>query len=101
MAKPIFIVGFPAAAAAESLQQVYLELDRKLGEEYHVLTYRAQKIDDIKFEVLNAIDATDIEISELIAKTRENIDIILKEKMLSELTDLAKELNKNNPEENV
>ena len=55
----------------------------------------------IKFEVLNAIDATDIEISELIAKTREDIDIILKEKMLSELTDLAKELNKNNPEENV
>ena len=32
MAKPIFIVGFPVAAAAESLQQVYLELDRKLGE---------------------------------------------------------------------
>ena len=101
MAKPIFIVGFPAAATAESLQQVYLELDRKLGEEYHVLTYRAQNIDDIKFEVLNAIDATDIEISELIAKTREDIDIILKEKMLSELTDLANDLNKNNPEENV
>jgi hypothetical protein len=101
MAKPIFIVGFPAAADAQAIHQVYSDLDAKLGDEYHVLTYRAQNIDDVKFEVLNAINATDIEISELIAKTREDIDIILKEKMLSELTDLANELNKNNPEENV
>ena len=101
MAKPIFIVGFPAAADAQSVHQVYADLDRKLGEDYHVLTYRAQNLEDVTFNVLNALNATDVELSELIAKTREDIDIILKEKMLSELTDLANELNKNNPEENV
>ena len=82
MAKPIFIAGFPIAADYTALSQVAEDLNYKLGEDYHVLTYRTSKVDDVTFTVLNAVNASDAEISELIERTREEINLLLTEKAL-------------------
>ena len=100
MAKPIFIVGFPPTADPESIGQVYKDLDYKLGEEYHVLTYRAQGLVDIDFKVLNVTDAKDVQLSELIAKTREEIELLLKERPVLDLSGIADEIIKKNKEDN-
>ena len=94
--KPIFIVGFPASADAEAIRQVYSDLDRKLGEDYHVLTYRAQTLEDIEFKLLNVIDADDIAIADLIAKTREEIESLLKQAAPVDLTGIVDEIIKKN-----
>lgn len=73
MAKPIFLVGFPYAADLSSIGQVQSSLNHLLGEEYHVLVYKTSRVDDVSFEVLNAINATDVEINELISRVREEI----------------------------
>lgn len=97
MAKPIFIVGFPPAADPESIGQVYKDLDYKLGEEYHVLTYRAQNLTDIEFKVLNVTDAEDAQIAYLITKTREEIELTLKERATAvDLSGIADEIIKKN-----
>ncbi len=69
MAKPIFLIGFPMEADNHSIFQVQNDLSQKLEGEYHVIAYKIPGIESIKFEVLNAINATDSEISELISKT--------------------------------
>lgn len=68
MAKPIFLVGFPIHANAESVYQVHQSLKLQL-DDYHVLVYKEPDKEKISFEVLNAINATDIEITELIERT--------------------------------
>jgi hypothetical protein len=100
MAKPIFIVGFPPNADPESIGQVYKDLDHKLGEEYHVLTYRAQGLTDIDFKVLNVADAEDAQLAEIITKTREDIELLLKERPLVDLSGIADEIIKKNKEQN-
>lgn len=70
MAKPIFLIGFTQEANPEAIYRAGIDLEKKIGGDYHVLTYRTSKIDDIKFEVLNAINATDIEIEEIISIAR-------------------------------
>jgi hypothetical protein len=75
-AKPIFIVGFPLSADNSSIRHVYNDLNIKLGEDYHVITYKASEIISTTFTVLNAINATDVEISELIKHTQEQIDAL-------------------------
>ena len=101
MATPIFIVGFPPNADPESIGQVYKDLDYKLGDEYHVLTYRAQGLTDIDFKVLNVIDADDVQIADLIKTTREEIELLLQERPLIDLSGIADEIIKKNKEENA
>lgn len=98
MAKPIFIVGFPPNADPDSIGQVYKDLDYKLGEEYHVLTYRAQGLTDIDFKVLNATDAEDAQLADIITKTREEIELLLKERPQVDLSSIAEEIIKKNKE---
>ena len=97
MAKPIFIVGFPISANPEAIQRTYLDLTTKLGEDYHVLTYRTSKIEDVAFNVLNAEHASDVELSELFETTREQISQLLDEIAALELTQIENILPKNNP----
>lgn len=78
MPKPIFTIGFPIKAMREDVQRVQEDLEKKLGEDYHVLIYRAQELEGLKFEVLNAINATDVEISELIELTKKQIEETIK-----------------------
>jgi len=99
MAKPIFIVGFPVEANPQAIQHVYLDLDAKLGEEYHVLTYRSSNSEDISFQVLNAVNATDIEISDLIEKTQTEIKNLLDNISLLEVNQMIENIQKN--EENA
>ncbi len=73
MAKPIFLVGFTHEANTESIHRAGIDLEKKIGNDYHVITYRTSKIVDIKFEVLNAVNASDIEIEEIIAIARAEI----------------------------
>jgi len=69
MAKPIFLVGFPVEADSTALGETRTSLNYLLNEEYHVIVYRAQEIQSVQFQVLNAINSTDVEIEELIEKT--------------------------------
>lgn len=73
MAKPIFLIGFTQEASPEDIHRAGIDIEKKIGDDYHVMTYRTSKIDDIKFEVLNAIDATDVEIKEIISIARAEI----------------------------
>jgi hypothetical protein len=100
MAKPIFIVGFPVEASPQSIQHVYIDLDNKLGQEYHVLTYRTSKIEDVSFQVLNVTDATDAQISELVEKTQNDIKRLLDELSLLEVNQMITDI-KNNEEQNA
>lgn len=79
MAKPIFLIGFPMSADNESVYHVQADLAQKLKGEYHVIAYKILGIESIKFEVLNAINATDVEIKDLIAKTNEFVNQVLLE----------------------
>jgi hypothetical protein len=79
MAKPIFLIGFPMSADNESVYHVQADLSQKLEGEYHVIAYKIPGIESIKFEVLNAINASDIEIEALISKTNEFINQVLLE----------------------
>lgn len=72
MAKPIFVIAFPYNADPVGVQQAYSDLVDKLHD-YHVLTYRTRDVTGIDIEVYNAVDATDTEIADLIAKTREEV----------------------------
>jgi hypothetical protein len=95
MAKPLFLIGFPINSDNESVYHVQSDLSNKLDGEYHVIAYKAPEIDSIKFEVLNAVDATDIEISELILKTNSYIEEVLKE-----TDEFLQAFNENNFNEN-
>jgi hypothetical protein len=77
MAKPIFLIGFPIEAELSSISGIQSQIHSLLGEEYHILAYKTSRIRDISFEVLNAINATDIEISDLISKVKEEIQSLL------------------------
>jgi hypothetical protein len=79
MAKPIFLIGFPLHAENSAIHIVQADLSKKLEGEYHVLTYKVPGLDSIKFEVLNAINASDIDIEELIEKTRQSANDILED----------------------
>lgn len=96
MAKPIFLIGFPMEASNDAVFQVQDDLTQKLEGEYHVITYKEPEVKSIKFEVLNAINADDVQIEELIAKTSEFANQILAEsdRLVQEIIDAAK----NNPQ---
>lgn len=79
MAKPIFLIGFPISSDNESVYHVQSDLSQKLEGEYHVIAYKAPDLESIKFKVLNAINSSDIEIEDLIAKTNSFIEEVLKE----------------------
>ena len=105
MTKPIFLIGFPMEASNDAVFQVQEDLTLKLEGDYHVITYKEPAVTSIKFEVLNAIGADDIQIEELIAKTSEFANRILQESnsLVQEIIDanLVQEVidtNKNNPQ---
>ena len=66
MSKPILLVGFPVDISMEmfDMSQKHLSKMYDLKEDYHILCYQCN-VPEIKFEVLNAINATDIELEEL------------------------------------
>ncbi len=88
MAKPIFIISFPYAADLDSINQAYQDIDRKLGDDYHILTYRSPDNTQIGFQLFNATDATDAQIESIIEKSREELS-----QLFTEMT-IAKELLK-------
>lgn len=71
MAKPIFIVRVPVQASMEQIGKMQQDLDKKLGEDYHVLVARViyPPLDgtplETEFQVLNAKDMTELEFEEL------------------------------------
>lgn len=71
MANPILLIAFPMQANYDSVYHTQRALSNKLEGEYHVITYQAPEISTITFSVLNAIDATDVEIETLISKVNE------------------------------
>lgn len=73
MAKPIFLIGFPIKVDASSVHGIQSSIAHLLEGEYHVIVYKTSKIQEVSFEVLNAINATDVEISELIVRVKEEI----------------------------
>lgn len=74
MAKPIFLVGFPIGADPQETDKARQSLSLLLNGEYHVIVYRTQEIKSISFQVLNAINSTDVEIEELIEMTKNHIN---------------------------
>jgi hypothetical protein len=93
MAKPIFLVGFTHEANPEAIYRAGLDLEKKIGDDYHVITYRTSKIADIQFEVLNAVNASDIEIEEIIKIARAEIT-----QVMAEPEEQTNEKNKENNE---
>jgi|688.fasta_scaffold1815973_2 hypothetical protein len=73
MAKPIFLIGFPYKADLAAIANAQSDIMRLLGEEYHVLAYKTSLVQDTTFEVLNAVNASDVEIESLISKVREEM----------------------------
>jgi hypothetical protein len=76
LAKPIFIIGFPVESDNSQIDSIRKSLEYKLNNEYHIITYKAQDILTVTFNVLNAINASDIEISDLIKLTKEEITLL-------------------------
>lgn len=76
MAKPIFLVGFPMSADAASVYQVQQTLKMQL-DDYHVLVYKEPSKEHITFDVLNAVDATDVELAELVERTAASVKSII------------------------
>lgn len=96
MAKPIFIIGFPTKADVQQVQTACEGLEKKFGEEYHVLPYRTSNIEDVTFQVLNAIGASDIEIADLIKKAQEEVEELRKENLVLKLETAGAKIIKNN-----
>lgn len=96
MAKPIFIIAFPIKADVEQVQVAIEGLEKKFGEDYHVLPYRTSNIEDVTFQVLNAVTASDVEIEELIKKAQEEIDLLRKENLVLKLETVGAKLIQNN-----
>jgi hypothetical protein len=71
-AKPILVVGLSKKAAFDG-RMMQQTLDQKLTD-YHVLLYFSNNITDLKFQVLNALDADE--------KTIEEIRQMIKEAMI-------------------
>jgi len=65
--KPIFIIGFPADCPPEIMRQAYKDLDAKIGDEYHVLSYFSHRLADPSFQMLSVNNAPELEI-ELLKK---------------------------------
>ncbi len=70
MAKPIFVVRFNLGNSNFD-RDIHSQLQKDLHD-YHVL-FATHTKNEIEFEVLNAINATDIEIEELKAKVFDEI----------------------------
>ena len=85
MAKPIFIIGFPLKADLGQVQVAIEGLEKKFGEDYHVLPYRTSLIEDVTFNVLNAINSSEIEIKELIDNAKEELEALRKENLALKL----------------
>ena len=105
MAKPIFLIGFPLSADNDAVYGVQRDLSQKLEGEYHVIAYKIQNIEAIDFKVLNAINATDAQLEELIEKTStftEQLMADYQNKLNSAFNDALNVVQeiKNNPENN-
>lgn len=96
MAKPIFIIGFPLKADREHVNEAARGLELKFGEEYHVLSYRTSNIENVTFQVLNAVNATDVEIGEVIKKAQEEIETLRRENLALSLENAGNRLIQNN-----
>lgn len=96
MAKPIFIIGFPIKADLQQVETAIEGLEKKFGEDYHVLPYRTSNIEDVTFQVLNAVNSSDVEIAELIKKAQAEIDELRKENLVLKLETAGTKLIKNN-----
>lgn len=81
MAKPIFIVKCPDVISRAELNSIAERLTNQLLD-YHVLVINPPNTEDIEFEVLNAINATDIEIEQLKEKVLEQIKSIKNEESI-------------------
>jgi len=64
MAKPILIVRTPDSYESEDMYSITNKLEEHFND-YHILTIRTYKVDDIEFETLNAKDFTSINYKEL------------------------------------
>jgi hypothetical protein len=79
MTKPIFLIGSPILGHDQliKLKTGVDEIRDYLNSEYYVISYLDNRLTELDFKVLNAINATDIEIDELINKTKDQLDSIL------------------------
>jgi hypothetical protein len=79
MTKPIFVIGSPLLDLENmtKLRTAVDEIRDHLKSEYFVLCFLDNTLTTLDFKVLNAINATDIEIEDLIAKTKDQLDSIL------------------------
>lgn len=81
MTKPIFIVKCSDVISRAELNSIAERLANQLLD-YHVLVITPPNVEDIEFEVLNVINATDIEIEELKEKVLEQIKSIKNEESI-------------------
>jgi hypothetical protein len=96
MAKPIFIIGFPSKADIEHVQNAAMGIENKFGEEYHVLTYRTSNLEDITFQVLNAVGASDADIEKLAAQVKTEVEELRKENLILKLEAAGSKIIENN-----
>lgn len=69
--KPIFLVKFPLEAASRLLSN-YEFLEKKLGEDYHVLVAVAPDSDELKCEVYNTKEGTEADLEQLKLEIKES-----------------------------
>jgi hypothetical protein len=74
VSRPILLVSFPISVELSVLNAFSEILSNKLTDEYHVFVYKDSKKDCVDFRVLNAIDATDIEIVDLIKELTQELN---------------------------
>ena len=73
MAKPIFIFKLPYSMSVEQSSKIAEGLTTKL-DDYHVLCFRESGLSEVKYEVLNAIDVDDEQLSLIINDIKKEIN---------------------------
>lgn len=65
MAKPIFVVGFPAKKTNGDINEISDHIKKALGDEYYVLLYTNDEIYTPKFEAFYEKDFNEVKFEEL------------------------------------
>lgn len=65
MAKPILLVGIPKTSQFELVHQMRETITRWVKDEYHVLIYHDDTVEEMRFQALNADDLTPLQFDEL------------------------------------
>lgn len=71
--KPVILFRFPLESTKENFESIYESLERRLGQDYHVLAIVENNSEEMRIEVFNARESVSLEIENLKTEIKDSL----------------------------